>query len=155
MSTHKDSPDLVASLSLPVGAEHGMTEEGFVSCAFQQETAVEWVDGELILMSPITVQHDELCNWLSRLLAIYAEDHDLGTVHGPEVQVRFATIPSRRQPDVVFLSKTNRHRLCEKYIEGPPDLIVEIVSPDSIDRDWHDKFKEYELAGVGEYCSIR
>jgi Uma2 family endonuclease len=40
------------------------------------------------------------------------------------------------------------------YVEGPPDVAVEIVSPDSVDRDYEDKRYHYEAAGVQEYWII-
>ncbi|MDB5391578.1 MAG: hypothetical protein JWM11_7224 [Planctomycetaceae bacterium] len=40
------------------------------------------------------------------------------------------------------------------HLEGSPDLAIEIVSPDSIARDWREKFLEYEAAGVKEYWII-
>jgi Uma2 family endonuclease len=39
-------------------------------------------------------------------------------------------------------------------LEGPPDLAIEIVSPDSEARDWREKYQEYEAAGVREYWVI-
>jgi Uma2 family endonuclease len=33
-------------------------------------------------------------------------------------------------------------------------MIMEVVSPDSVDRDWREKFQEYEKAGVREYWLI-
>ena len=35
-----------------------------------------------------------------------------------------------------------------------PDLVIEIVSPDSESRDWREKYEEYERAGVREYWII-
>ena len=37
---------------------------------------------------------------------------------------------------------------------GPPDLIIEVVSPRTAARDWKDKFDLYEEAGVGEYWIV-
>jgi Uma2 family endonuclease len=42
----------------------------------------------------------------------------------------------------------------ETYINGPADLVVEIVSPESDARDRGDKFVEYEAAGIPEYWLI-
>jgi Uma2 family endonuclease len=39
-------------------------------------------------------------------------------------------------------------------VEGPPDLAIEIVSPDSVERDYEKKFEKYRQAGVGEYWII-
>lgn len=41
-----------------------------------------------------------------------------------------------------------------RRLEGPADLVVEIVSRDSVARDYDDKFSEYEEAGVQEYWII-
>jgi Uma2 family endonuclease len=40
------------------------------------------------------------------------------------------------------------------HFEGAPDLVMEIVSPDSVTRDWRDKYRDYEAAGVREYWVI-
>jgi Uma2 family endonuclease len=45
-------------------------------------------------------------------------------------------------------------RLKETYLEGPADLVVETVSPESMGRDRGDKFYEYRAAGIPEYWLI-
>ena len=40
------------------------------------------------------------------------------------------------------------------HLEGPPDLVMEIVSPESVTRDRRIKFREYETAGVREYWIV-
>lgn len=44
--------------------------------------------------------------------------------------------------------------LRENYLDGAADLVVEIVSPESIGRDRGEKFVEYEAAGIREYWLI-
>ena len=39
----------------------------------------------------------------------------------------------------------------EKYIEGPPDLIIEVISESNRTHDTVVKYSDYELHGVGEY----
>lgn len=52
----------------------------------------------------------------------------------------------------------NKHldRLKETYLDGPADLVIEIVSPgpDNVERDRGKKFYEYEQGGVSEYWVI-
>jgi Uma2 family endonuclease len=50
----------------------------------------------------------------------------------------------------------NEHldRLHDLFIEGPADLIVEVVSPSGATRDYVEKFREYEAAGVPEYWVV-
>ncbi len=40
------------------------------------------------------------------------------------------------------------------YLDGPADLVVEIVSPESVGRDRGEKFYEYEQGGVSEYWLV-
>jgi Uma2 family endonuclease len=66
-------------------------------------------------------------------------------------QMRLLTPPRGREPDLLFVAREHRDRLKETYLEGPADLVVEIVSPESWLRDRGEKFAEYEMAGVHEY----
>jgi hypothetical protein len=50
---------------------------------------------------------------------------------------------SGREPDVLFLASAHVGRLTETYLNGPADVMVEIVSPDSVGRDRGDEFYEY------------
>jgi Uma2 family endonuclease len=59
-----------------------------------------------------------------------------------------------RQPDLVMLHRSRLSILTKRGIEGPPDLVVEILSPYSIKRDREDKRKSYSRYGVPEYWII-
>lgn len=59
-----------------------------------------------------------------------------------------------RQPDLVMLHRDRLSLLTHKGIEGPPDLVVEVLSPSSIKRDREDKRKSYARYGVPEYWII-
>jgi Uma2 family endonuclease len=135
----------------PVPGER-MTEAEFVDWC-PEELRAEWVDGEVILMSPVGVEHDELDLWLSRLIGDFVEERDLGVIHY-NVFVRLATQRRRRVPDLMFISRSRLGLLKRTSLDGAPDLIVEIISPDSQSRDRREKYQEYEKAGVCEYWII-
>jgi Uma2 family endonuclease len=59
-----------------------------------------------------------------------------------------------REPDLMFISTEHSDRLKDNYIDGPADLVAEVVSPESNARDRGTKFTEYEAAGVLEYWLI-
>jgi Uma2 family endonuclease len=61
---------------------------------------------------------------------------------------------SGREPDVVFIAKQHEDRILPGRLEGPADLVVEVVSRDSRRRDRVDKFREYAAYGVREYWTI-
>lgn len=77
----------------------------------------------------------------------------MGSIHGPEFQVRLRA-GVRRVPDLLFINKEHRDILQDAHVEGAPDLAIEIVSPDSEERDWREKYWEYQEAGVKEYWVI-
>jgi Uma2 family endonuclease len=126
-----------------------MTYEEFLEWA--DGMRAEWVDGEVILMSPASEPHQNLDGFLSSLLRYFVEAHELGRILIPPFQMKLSTRPSGREPDLLFISKKNLSNLKRNYLDGPADLVVEIVSPDSQARDRGDKFYEYEEAGVLEY----
>jgi Uma2 family endonuclease len=65
--------------------------------------------------------------------------------------IRLGVGPAWRGPDVLFVSSARLGIIKRNRVDGPPDLVFEIVSPESKRRDWEDKFKEYAAAGVREY----
>jgi len=130
-----------------------MTEEQFEEWS-QEDVRAEWVDGEVILLSPANIPHIRLNRWLWIILQTMVEFDDSGEVLGIEAQIRLEGVIQRREPDLVFVSNSRSHIIHGTYIDGPPDLIVEIVSPDSQVRDWHDKYIAYETSGVREYWVI-
>jgi Uma2 family endonuclease len=120
----------------------------------EEKTRAEWVDGEVVMMAPATVDHDDVVGWLITVVGIYAEARQLGTVHGPEVLVRLPKVRRKRLPDVIFVASDRHDLVEEKEIGGPPDLVIEVVSHDSIERDWFEKYADYERASVREYWVI-
>jgi Uma2 family endonuclease len=130
-----------------------MSEAEFVAWV-DEESRAEWVDGEVLLMAPVSGEHAKLAVWLLGVTTAFVEKHDLGEIFGTEFTARFSKLRRRRLPDVMFVSKSRRKLIKENHFEGAPDLIMEIVSPDSESRDWRDKFTEYEKVGVREYWII-
>jgi Uma2 family endonuclease len=77
----------------------------------------------------------------------------LGSVYGPRVAFRINDAESP-EPDVAFVRSERRHLLRRGFVAGPPDLAIEIVSPDSVERDYVAKRHQYREAGVSEYWII-
>lgn len=130
-----------------------MTEEEFVAwCG--PKTRAEWVDGEVILTAPASFDHVNISDWLVAILRLFVSHRDLGTILSREFFVRFPRQKRRRLPDLLFVSKARQEIIKKQVADGPPDLIIEMVFPDSESRDWRDKYLEYERAGVREYWVI-
>jgi Uma2 family endonuclease len=57
------------------------------------------------------------------------------------------------QPDLFYVSSARR-RIIRKRVAGAPDLVVEVVSPGTADRDRNEKPQLYLDAGVREYWIV-
>lgn len=119
-----------------------------------EDSRAEWVDGKVIPMSPASQRHQKLAALLTSLLLAFAETYDLGLVIAAPFQMKLGPEASGREPDILFVSKANLERLKKNRLEGPADLAVEIISPESRARDRGEKFYEYEQGGVTEYWLI-
>ena len=108
------------------------------------------IDGEIRMHSPVSIRHADLLNFLDGLLRAYVDEHDLGLLYREVVAVRLA---SRNvfMPDLAFYRAARSGLVRENHIDGAPDLVVEVLSNRTADRDVGPRFAEYEQHGVDEY----
>lgn len=120
-----------------------------------EDTRAEWVDGEVTIFMPTSNRHYQIIKFLVIVIQAWIDAHDLGELWSETFLMRLF-IPARRErvPDLMFVAREHLDRVKPNYLDGPADLVVEIVSPDSVGRDRGDKFVEYERAGIPEYWLI-
>ncbi len=119
-----------------------------------EDMFAEWVDGEVIVHIPPMDDHQISLSFLLRLVQEYVNLTNLGKVQIAPFEVKLWPGGPSREPDLIFVKKENLHRWSAKRLNGPPDLAIEIVSRDSVQRDRNHKFYEYAQAGVLEYWII-
>ena len=125
-----------------------MTYEEFLEWA-DEDTLAEWVDGEVIMASPPGYRHQDIADFLVTVLRTFVEVHGLGIILSAPFQMKVGR--SGREPDLLFVANAHRASLKPTFLDGPADLAVEIVSPESVERDRITTFAEYEQAGVQEF----
>jgi Uma2 family endonuclease len=130
-----------------------MSYEEFLAWA-DEDTHAEWVDGEVVPMSPVSERHADLADFLRALVRHFLEAHRLGRMLSEPFQMKTRRDLPGRSPGLLVLLNENLSRLRKNYLDGPADLVVEIVSPDSVVRDHETKPREYEEGGVSEYWLI-
>ncbi|MBI4771564.1 MAG: Uma2 family endonuclease [Chloroflexi bacterium] len=130
-----------------------MSYEEFLAWA-DEDTHAEWVEGEVIVQMPPKDRHQYVARYLSTLLDLFVSIFRLGQIRFAPLEVRLGPDGPSREPDLLFVATAHLHRLTPDRLEGAADLVVEIVSDDSVTRDRVDKFDEYEAAGVREYWII-
>jgi Uma2 family endonuclease len=126
--------------------------EEFLARDFEGRLA-EWVDGEVITMT-VSSEHQRLTMFLGRLLSTWAEAQAAGEVFAEPFQMKTSPELPGRSPDVFFVATKRLSKLKKHYFDGPADLVIEVISPESRARDRGEKFYEYEQGGVKEYWLI-
>src|SRR5947209_2928700 len=72
---------------------------------------VEWVDGEVVEMSPVGRTHGNQGAWLISILDSLVEANGLGEIQYDPFQMKTAPDLPGRAPDIIFISNENLHRL--------------------------------------------
>ena len=120
----------------------------------QEGVRAEWVAGEVVLVSPVRANHQYLMQFLYELIIMFVRAHQLGKVLLAPMLMRLPQRPSGREPDLMFIATAHADRIKETYVDGAADLVIEIVSPESEERDRATKFLEYEAAEIPEYWLV-
>ena len=113
----------------------------------------EWVDGEVRVYDTVTFPHSILVGFVRTVVNLFAEVVGDGIVASGPYSLRLGD-GRGRQPDVFYFAPGRRERVGQRFADGPADLIVEVLSDDSVTRDNREQFREYEAAGVREYWVI-
>jgi len=111
------------------------------------------IDGVIYMASPDNTDANELQGWLATILSLFLDEVDLGKLYTSRVAFRLAKRNSP-EPDIAFVKKQRLHLVKRGHVEGPPDAAIEIVSPDSIQRDYLKKRRQYQRFKVPEYWII-
>ncbi len=103
--------------------------------------------------APVSGRHQDVRLCLTVMLKTYAEMTDAGLVRDAPFEARLSP-GIIYQPDVVFVASSNFDRVYDTYLDGPPDIVVEVLSAESTALDRGEKFVAYERAGVREYWLV-
>lgn len=113
----------------------------------------EAVEGELYVTAAPSARHQEISARLTAFLhELLVREGDGRLFHAPGVE--FPDTGEGVQPDLVFVSTERRGIVAEDWLRGAPDLVVEILSPSTEDRDRGVKHNLYRRQGVGEYWMV-
>lgn len=110
----------------------------------------ELVRGMLVVREPAGYRHGSVAAIIGRKIGAYVAAHALGDVVAAETGFKLASNPDTvRAPDVAFVAK---HRLPATppagYATFPPDLVVEVLSPDDRPGEVRAKVRDWLTAGV-------
>jgi len=127
-----------------------MTYEQFLEWV-DEDDHCEWVEGRVVPLAPVDARHDHLVRYLGALLLHWVEVRSPGMLLGEPFQMKTGPRLPGRSPDLLYVAQERMPILQRTCLDGPADLAVEVISPESVKRDRETKFKEYQLGGVREY----
>jgi Uma2 family endonuclease len=110
----------------------------------------EILDGEHYVSPAPFTRHQFVSGRLYLYLGIFLAENDLGSVLYAPTDVVLSS-HDIAQPDLLFVSKARLAIITEKNVQGPPDLVVEILSESNRHVDERVKLDRYGRLGVGEY----
>ena len=122
----------------------------------------EWVElirGRVRQMAGASIPHQRISVRLEQAIGQHLAGQRCELFHAP-TDVRLETADANGasilqtvvQPDIFV--NCDPARLTQQSCVGPPEWIIEIVSPSNASRDVREKFDLYQEAGVGEYWIV-
>ncbi len=113
----------------------------------------ELIDGDHFVTPAPRTKHQKISVCLSGCLYAYLQQSQKGNVFTAPTDVVLSDLDVI-QPDILVITKKREIIITEKNIQGPPDLVVEILSDSSRKTDEIIKRKLYERYQVQEYWII-
>lgn len=107
-------------------------------------TRYEVIAGELVVTPSPGLRHQQIVTEIVVVLHAYAKANGLGHVLAGPFDILFGE-GDYLEPDLLFVSQERATILTERGAEGPPDLVVEVLSPATAARDRNEKLERYRL----------
>ncbi len=113
----------------------------------------EVIEGELHVTAAPDLDHQRPCMTLSAYIWPYLKQHDLGSIFASPVGL-ILDGENGLQPDMVYVARPRAAILTQRGIRGTPDMVVEVLSPGTQDKDRGVKMRRYATSGVAHYWIV-
>ena len=124
----------------------GLVEEDFYRLA-GEDSDWEYLDGRIVVHSPVSDRHEDLFCFLLTLLRGFLDDAGGAVVRGSRYPMRLDARWSP-EPDVLVVREGRRHLMTPHRVEGPADMVIEIASESDPSLDYREKLPRYREAGI-------
>ena len=122
-------------------------------CAIADDKRYELLNGDLMMVPAPNRKHQEVLGRLYIELVRFTQEHGPGKMYVAPFDVVLSDTDVV-QPDLLFISRAREHRITDENVLGAPDLVIEILSPSTADRDVGYKHDLYGRHGVREYWIV-
>ena len=149
-----DSPDLpkqVEKLNRTLADERARREQFYADMT--PEKKMEFINGAVVMHSPVKWRHCEASDLLFQLLSIHVNRRGLGRAVHEKLMV--ALTRNDYEPDVAFYRQEVVSRFTADQMKFPaPDFVAEVLSPSTEATDRRLKKRDYAAHGIGEYWIV-
>ena len=126
----------------------GVSEEEFYRLA-DEDSDWEYLDGRIVMHSPASNRHEDLIRFLLTLFSGFLDEKGGAVVRGSRFPMRLDAKWSP-EPDILVVTESRREQLTDQRLEGPADLVIEIVSESDPGLDYREKLPRYREARIPE-----
>jgi Uma2 family endonuclease len=130
----------------------GVSEEEFYSWS-NEDSDWQYLGGDLVMEPSASDRHEAISGLLIALLLSYLGERGGGVVRGSRLAMRLDEKWSP-EPDLLVVREERRHLIGEQRLEGPADLVIEIVSSAHPEIDLRRKLPRYREARIPEIWMI-
>jgi Uma2 family endonuclease len=117
-----------------------------------EDRICEYQDGVVIIVSAASNTHQQLVLFVTRLLADFVEEQELGQVYNGPYTTRL--VDAYFEPDIFFFGTDKQIFAKELVLDCEPDLAIEVLSPSTRRRDQREKLAKYQEARTPEYWIV-
>ena len=154
LKTLKKRPDLkgiVQTLQVQLEDENRLRQEFYNT--IDEGDKAEFINGEVIMHSPVKLEHAQCSSLLLGLLMYYILRNNLGDVFVEKIMVELTR--NSYEPDIIFFNSEKSKAFKPGQMLFPaPDFVVEILSPSTEKNDRGIKMEDYALHKVTEYWLV-
>lgn len=144
-------PRYLERLQAAFADEQGRRQQFYDTMTEQEK--VEFINGEMVVQSPVKLEHTVSGRNLLVLMTTYVEQRNLGFVGYEKTLISLTR--NDYEPDICYFGPEKAAGFSPGQMQFPaPDLIVEVLSPSTEERDRGVKFVDYAAHGVDEYWLI-
>lgn len=140
MQMHLEPPYLIV--------KPGVSEDEFYRLA-DEDRDWEYLDGRIVMHSPASERHENLFRFLLTLVSAYLDETAEAVVRGSRYPMRLDPDWSP-EPDLLIVRANRRHLMTPRRLEGPADMVIEIISESDPGLDYREKLPRYRQAGLDE-----
>lgn len=144
------APTLIEQASRALEIERQRREQFYNDSEYEH---AEFINGEVVIHSPVTKEHNDVSGNLFVLMDTYVQKHRLGYVGFLAVMITLSR--NDYEPDICFFGQEKAQHFAEGQSLFPaPDLVAEVLSKKTAANDRGIKFEDYRAHGVLEYWLI-